>query len=141
MEVVLALGIVAFTVLTCVGLNSVSVRSLGDSKTEDISARIFRSILSEAQVTEFNVLNVLNGRRYYDFEGTYLSTSPSASAVYVADISGKNNPSFVSGTNSQGTTGSDTYLLTVNVYRAGVISSNTLVSSRSLLLGNRMKGP
>jgi len=138
-EVVIAFGIVTFAVLICVGLNTVSVSSLGDSKIEDISTRIFRGVLSEAQSTDFDDLAVLIRTNYYDFEGTYLSTSPTNSAVYVAVISMTNGSSFISGS-TMGTTGTNTCQLTVNVYRSGLISSNTLVTSRSLLLGNRQKG-
>jgi uncharacterized protein (TIGR02598 family) len=135
-EVVIAIGIVSFAVLSSLGLNAVSISSLRDSRAQEISTRIFRSVLNEAQVSEFANLSGLVGKRYYDFEGSFLGTTDEPAAVYRAVISQMNaelsDPTASSILN-------DSTRLVVEVYRSGEETTNTLVSKRFAVIGNRMK--
>lgn len=135
-EVVIAFGVVSFAILSCVGLNATSLVALREARAQEISNRIFGSVLREAQVSDYTNLAALEGRRFYDSEGTKLAAAATDTAVFRAvirrDSASVADPSGTSTLN-------DSTKIVVTVFRAGLETSNTLVSTRFAVIGNRMK--
>lgn len=132
-EVALAIGIVSFALLSCVGLNMVSLSSFADARTVDVSSRIFRSVLNEAQISNFSDID--SKESSFDSEGFPIENADNPNVLYTAKTT-VGAPS-IQGTQIDADTTAK--ILTVNVYAHGKQMPNTLVSTRTAVIGNRMK--
>lgn len=76
-EVVLALGIVSFGLLTLLGLMSVGMMTLHQAIQQTIETQIVQSIKSQALLTSYTSLtnNFSGAVFYYDDEGQFLTNS------------------------------------------------------------------
>lgn len=128
-EVALTIGIVSFALLSCVGLNAVSLGSFTDARAVDVSSRIFRSVLNEAQISDYS--SIPTGTRFYDSEGFLLNDSD-PKGVYRALI--RLTTSSVGDFDFSDATAKS---LVVEVYRVG--GTNLPVSRRCAMVGNRTK--
>ena len=81
-EVVLALSIASFTILSMLGLLSIGFQNSRDSVDRDTQNAIARSILSQAQLGHFDRLSQFNDSNYF-FDGQGLPTAQS-DAIYKA---------------------------------------------------------
>jgi len=137
-EVTLAIGIVAFAVLSCVGLNGVSLSSMREAKRTEISGRIFRTVLNEGLICDYTNLSSLQGTSYFDFEGTILSGAAAMSAApYQVDVEVK-PVSFRDG-GTAATNLASSSLLVVKIYSSGQKALGKPVT-RVAVIGNRAKG-
>ncbi len=128
-EVVIALGVVSFSVIPLIGLNSVSLATLKAAKESEIAGRIFRSVLNEGLVSDFSNLQTLAGSRSYDFEGMILG---SGAATYQATVSVE--PATIrDGASDVAIDGASR--LKVQILGPG----QQIIATRFALIGNRMK--
>lgn len=135
-EVAIAIGIVSFALLSCVGLNVVSLSSFSDARSVEVSARIFRGILNEAQVSDFADIDALDGIRSYNSEGLPLDDGTDPTVVYIANISVEK--ASIAGEEMDADAIART--LVVKVYAHAKQEANALLSTRCAMIGNRMKG-
>jgi uncharacterized protein (TIGR02598 family) len=81
-EVAMAMGVVSFSVLAMVGLNSVSLATLSDARKEAVGQRIAQTVASRLNTGSFADLQA--SQEYFDSEG--LRVTGTSDAVYRADI-------------------------------------------------------
>lgn len=97
-EVVLALGIVSFGLLTTLGLMSVGLTTLHQAMQQTVETQIVQSINSQALLTSYtNLATVYSGTTfYYDDEGQYLTNSPSPppAATHYCVTTSLGNPNY-----------------------------------------------
>ena len=136
-EVVMALGIVAVAVLSIVGLNAVSLNVLSDARAQETASRIFRSVLNEAEVADFDNIAGLAGRRYYDAEGAYLGDTENDQAIYRVIVR-VDTASITDPEETVSVLPGDARTIFVDVYKSGIESPTTHVCKRFALIGNRM---
>lgn len=139
-EVAIAIGIVSFALLACVGVNAVSLTSFSDARSVDVSSRIFRSVLNEAQTSDFPEINALAGTRYCDSEG-FLTDN--AHQIYRVEIRVQNGTEITNGnspTDDFILTDTTAKKLTVDVYRLGQQQPGNPLSRRCAIIGRRTKG-
>lgn len=134
-EVMLSLGIVTFSIIACVGLNVTSLGTLRDATAQDISGRIFRSLMNEALATAFVDLDQMSGVRTFGAEGEPVSTGTGDRQVYFSRVEIV-APKVQEGNAARTLDGARN--LRVSIFR-GIESANTLVASRTLTIGNRSK--
>lgn len=129
-EVAIAIGIVGFALLSCVGLNAVSLTSFSEARSVDVSSRIFRSVLTQAQISDFETVKLLDKTaRYYDSDGL-ASDGSTADVVYRAEIS----------VGDSTIEGADFDSATVNTLVVVVYGKQTTpLSRRSAVICNRKK--
>lgn len=77
-EIALALGIVAFVLLSLVGLMSVGLDSGKEAQIETLKATVARTVMASLQTNQFQTFSSQKYR--FDFEG---STNVSADSVYL----------------------------------------------------------
>lgn len=82
-EVVLALGVTSFAIISLMGMLPVGLNSIRESTGLTTQAQIARQIITEAQITPFDSLQ--NYSASFDNEGNPVANSNSA--IYTADIS------------------------------------------------------
>ncbi|MEI6492320.1 MAG: Verru_Chthon cassette protein B [Verrucomicrobiota bacterium] len=134
-EVTLAIGVVAFAILTMVGLNSVGLTTLRSARDSAMEAQVVQAVGSEARLSDFSQLSTLAGTRYYDQEGRQVVA---ASASFAAVVSG---PKALD-TNAQTISTNHIQKLSVEFYRSpgGNFQqgqgSPAFISMRSVLVAN-----
>lgn len=79
-EVMLAMGVMTFAVVTSVGVIPVGLTTLRQAMDDTVESQIVRSIGAQALVTPYSQMTAdFSGTRfYYDEEGTFLTSSPAA---------------------------------------------------------------
>ena len=125
-EVVIALGIVAFVIIPVVSLLSSGMKNMRQSMDDTVLAGIAREIAVEALRTTYG--NVVATNRYYNDEGTETTY---AKRIFVAQTSLTNLPA----SSSLGLT-TDTsiaQMLTITVYHYADSNNNRAVFSQLLL--------
>src|ERR1700679_3083285 len=87
-EVVLALGIFAFAVLSIVGLMATGLNSAKDSSTNLAITNINRNLRADLQATPYSSLASATSTNYYFTDGGYPTTqsSPAPSAPFYAVV-------------------------------------------------------
>jgi len=135
-EVMLAIGIVTFSILACVGLNVASLGALRDASAQDVAGRIFRSLMNEALAVPFENLASLEGVRSYGDDGELSTDGSDRFAVFLTRV--EMVDPMLQDTEASRLLGSARNLR-VTVYRAGRESPDTMVSTRTLTIGNRSK--
>lgn len=78
-EVVLAMGMVSFAMVSILGLLTVGFSSSVTSRNQVVKAQIARAILGEAQLTNYSELETrFASTRFYDIEGKSAPGNPSS---------------------------------------------------------------
>lgn len=105
-EVVMAIGIVAFAFISVLGLIPTGLNTFRLSIDASVGAQIVQRVMNEAQQTDFDVLTQnIDGAsfRYFDDQGNEIETAASSGAIYqvqtrvnpVTTIPGNSNYSTV----------------------------------------------
>jgi uncharacterized protein (TIGR02598 family) len=84
-EIIIALGIVAFAILSMVALLPIALRTFLDSKKAVVHSNILQEITADATLTNYTNADSLVGLRYYDDEGTEM-TNGNNNWVYKVNI-------------------------------------------------------
>jgi len=92
-EVILALGIVSFAIVTLLGLLATGISGLHQSMETSAMAQLAQSLTSEVQMLDYSdvtnssstFLQSFSPARYYDMNGQQITTNVS-SATYVATL-------------------------------------------------------
>lgn len=75
-EVTMALGMVAFVMISVVGLLPLTLQTYHETKRETIHANLLQQLAANANLTPFSELSALNGQVFrYDDQGDELSSS------------------------------------------------------------------
>lgn len=79
-EVIMAIGIVSFSVLAVLGLMPVGLSTLREATDSTVESQIVQRMASESWLTSFSALQTNYNDRtfYYDDAGRYLAKSPDA---------------------------------------------------------------
>jgi uncharacterized protein (TIGR02598 family) len=86
-EITLAIGIVAFAFVALLGLVPVGLGSFRQSLDTSVRSQIVQRIATEAQQTDFKLLQKLeDANRYYDDEGTEVRPDEKARSIYTVKI-------------------------------------------------------
>ncbi len=73
-EVTLALGIVAFSLLTLVGLIPMGLTTFHKAINTSVSSQIVQQVVTDVQQTDFSQFTVQNPLRYFDDQGNQIGT-------------------------------------------------------------------
>jgi uncharacterized protein (TIGR02598 family) len=100
-EVTLALGIVAFSVITLVGLIPMGLTTFHKAVATSVSSQIVQQVVTDVQQTDFNQLLASNTQplRYFDDQGNELSSATAPGVVYNVNVV-VNTPVGLTGGNS-----------------------------------------
>lgn len=116
-EVVIAIGLLSFAVLSIVGLLPVGMSSLRQSMNQTVETQIVRSISGQSVVGNFSTL-ATNGI-YFDGEGQHCEIDRAAYTVNIAT----NTPSFPGSTNAANLPGCLTTLKVEIIYKPTATAS------------------
>jgi len=91
-EVTLALGIVAFSLVTLLGLMPLGLATFHKAVATSISSQIVQQVVTDVEQTDFTQLTTSSngvtqlGLRYFDDEGNELPTAASPGAIYQVNV-------------------------------------------------------
>jgi uncharacterized protein (TIGR02598 family) len=91
-EVTLALGIVAFSLVTLLGVMPMGLATFHKAVETSVSSQIVQQVVSDVEQTDFSTLTASStgvtqlGLRYFDDQGNELSSATSPGAIYQVNV-------------------------------------------------------
>ena len=134
-EVVIAVGIVAFAFIPLLGLVPMGLNASRQAIDTTVEAQIIQQMTSEALQTDFSTLSTLNNSALLYFDANGNVTSSASSAIYKACFSvptgGTQLPGMATGTTTQQLTTVTIYILSTRTAGGMAAQSQTDLSGNS----------
>ncbi len=129
-EVVLAVGVIAFAFVTTMGLLPVGLNVSREAVDTTVVSHIYQNLSSQAQQTDFSRLNTLNAQaHYYDQQGKSVDAN-STNSIYKAEYKVNTSTAFPSNQVSS-------RLATVSIYILATRGQQVLTAKPSTNAGSQ----
>jgi len=115
-EVVMAIGVVAFALVALLGLLPTGLKTFKSTMNTAVGSQIAERVFNDMQVTDWT--NLVSTNRYYDEQGSELSNSNALNCIYWVQVNIVTNST--TGTNSTTFMGNTS----VNLYTISVLIAN-----------------
>jgi uncharacterized protein (TIGR02598 family) len=105
-EVTLALGIVAFSLVTLLGLMPMGLATFHKAVETSVSSQIVQQVVTDVEQTDFSQLTTSAtgvtqlGLRYFDDQGNELPSATSPGAIYQVNVVVNTSPVFSGGSST-----------------------------------------
>ena len=128
-EVVIAIGLASFALMALLGLLPVGLSTYKQSVSSTMGAQIVQRIFTDAQIASLS--NLQNTNRFFDEQGTELTSSNAVNCIYWVQVTYSTNSSGSNATTFLGNTSINLVTATVKIALnpGGSLSSSNVFSA------------